>query len=155
MRKFPRWMHPEPARDSILGWFVVIAIYAAFWAFLMFGHLWGRRHMRGLASERTGEDIGTFARAFDRRAEPFDPWVLRATWEALGFYATIDGRQIPLRPEDDLVEDLEIDPDDIDCLFCEVAARSGHSLENGKTNPYYGRVKTVGDFVRTITVQPC
>ena len=42
-----------------------------------------------------GEDIGTFARAFDRRSEPFDPWVVRATWDALLPYCGF-----PLRPAD-------------------------------------------------------
>src|SRR4051812_34759957 len=36
------------------------------------------------ACERAGEDIGTFARAFDRHGPtPLDPWAVRAVWDAL------------------------------------------------------------------------
>lgn len=154
MRTFSRWMPPVPKENSIVAWCLIIAIYAAFWPILIFCHLAIRRHMRRLASERVGEDIGTFVRAFDRRSEPFDPWVLRATWDALSFYVTFEGRCLPLRPEDHLVKDLCIDPDDIDDLLPEVANRAGHSFAKAEMNPYYGRVNTVGEFVRFITLQP-
>jgi hypothetical protein len=140
---------------SMLAWLFVVPIYAVTLPFQIHAHFAFRRHMRRLASEREGEDIGTFARAFDRHSEPFDPWVVRATWDALDVYVAFDGRHLPLRPGDRLVEDLCIDPDDI-CfeLISEVAERSGHSMENVKSNPYCGRINTVGDFVRFITLQP-
>ena len=113
------------------------------------------RHYRRLAAERHGEGIGTFIRAFDRRSEPFDPWVLRATWEALVPYTRFRGGQLPLRATDRLSEDLLIDQDDIDFdIIKEVAERSGHSLKQLEANPYYGRIQTVGDFVQFITFQP-
>ena len=51
-----------------------------------------KRLMR-LADARVGEDIGTFARAFDRRAPEFDPWVVRAVWDALQQHVEARGRQ--------------------------------------------------------------
>jgi len=110
------------------------------------------RHLRRLAAGRVGEDIGTFARAFDRRTCSFDPWVVRATWEALQPCVAFRGGRLPLRATDRL-EDLPIDPEDFDDLFQEVAERSGHSIEQAGLNGY-GNVHTVGDFVRFIINQP-
>jgi hypothetical protein len=107
--------------------------------------------------ERKNEDIGTFARAFDRRSEPFDPWVVRATWDALRTDLVV-----PLRPTDRIWKDLpSLDTDDFDLydLIVEVAARSGHSLEGLKANRYYAMVcesgdATIGDIVKLISSQP-
>jgi hypothetical protein len=112
------------------------------------------RYDRRLAGERKGEDIGTFARAFDRRSEPFDPWVVRATWDALQRYVGF-----PLRPTDRLGDVLSIDPLEFDSLINEVAERSGHSLDNPEANPHYARIPkfddaTVCDFVSFISCQP-
>lgn len=178
MRQFSRWMPPLPATPlRIRDWIVLLAIIggilaivvAAFVqtpvsagiAFLLIllpwsvaARRWGREERR-IASERKGEDIGTFARAFDRRADSFDPWVVRATWDALQIYL-----RFPLRPTDRLIEDLCIDPDDIDmALLFEIAARSQHSLDNLKANPYFAKFATfrdvtVEDFVKLISWQP-
>src|SRR5262249_24817516 len=60
------------------------------------------RRLRRLAEQRPSEDIGTFARAFDRRTEPFEPWLVRATWDALQPYVRFRDGQVPLRPTDRL-----------------------------------------------------
>src|SRR4030095_4437057 len=99
---------------ALLGGLVAIIIGAAVTGptsaaivFVLFSSFWiiakrnADRYELRLSKERTGEDIGTFARAFDRRSESFDPWVVRATWEALQPYVSF-----PLRPTDRLVEDL-------------------------------------------------
>jgi hypothetical protein len=132
----------------LVGWpFVLISIYL--------GSRHANRYLRRLAGERTGEDIGTFAHGFDRHAEPFDPWVIRATWDALAPYLVFSEGRVPLRPTDRLEEDLRIDLDDIHFdLLHGVATRSGHSLDDCESNPFYGKVTTVGDFVRFITWQP-
>jgi hypothetical protein len=123
--------------------------------FVIVGFRVGNRHLSRLAAERAGEDIGTFARAFDRRTEAFDPWVVRATWDALEPYVVFPKGRVPLRPTDRLEEDLHIDPLDIHFdLVQEVAERSGRSLDETESNPLFGHVETVGDFVRFITWQP-
>jgi hypothetical protein len=154
-RPFSRFMPPAPEnKPSILAWCLLIVIFSVGWPLMLIGLLVGKRHLRRLASERTGEHIGTFARGFDRRSEPFDPWVVRATWDALKVYVVFDGTSLPLRPTDRLLKDLCIDPDDIDCLLPEVAVRSGHSMDCWDSNPYAGKVETVADFVRFIMLQP-
>jgi len=51
------------------------------------------------ARDRAGEDIGTLARAFDRRAPNFDPWVIRAVWDALAPWTALrGGRPVPAAP---------------------------------------------------------
>jgi hypothetical protein len=133
---------------------VLVVLFPAVWPCLLLNYANNRR-LRRLASGRIGEDIGTFARAFDRRAEPFDPRVVRATWDALRPYTTFPGGSVPLRPGDRLQEDLRIDLDDVAFdLIPEVAKRSGHSLHDERSNPLYGKIHTVGDFVRFITLQP-
>jgi hypothetical protein len=142
---------PDP---SALAGLLALLLLAGFWPFLLIGHFVHNRYLRRLASERAGEDIGTFARGFDRRAEPFDPWVVRAIWDALDDYVSFPGGRVPLRPTDRLVEDLGIDPFDLDDLLEEVATRSGHALTHLEANPFFGKVFTVGDFVRSVTHQP-
>jgi len=52
-------------------------------------------------------------------------------------------------------DDLRIDPDDIDGeMIEEIAERAGYSLDSTRDNPMYGRVQTVGDLVKFITLQP-
>jgi hypothetical protein len=162
---------PNPPR-KIRDWGVLITIVGGIFAvliatflqrpvsgvilFLLFYLLWfvNRREQCRLANERRGENIGSFARAFDRRSEPFDPWVVRAAWDALQCYTAF-----PLRPTDRLVSDLHIDPFDIDMVFlAEVAQRSGHMLNDLEGNPYSPRFSsrnaTVGDFVKLLSWQP-
>jgi len=60
-----------------------------------------------------------------------------------------------LRPTDRLEDDLRIDPNDIDGeMIEEIAERAGYSLDSTRDNPMYGRVQTVGDLVKFITLQP-
>lgn len=175
MRRFSRWMPPMPPPPpmtlkawlilagllSVLLFPVVIAavespvavavtlaaVFGLFLVLLLVGIIEGNRRLRRLAVERAGEDIGSFARSFDRRKEPFDPWVVRATWDALKPYSPF------LRPTDRLEEDLGIDMHDLDIneVLLEVAARSGRSLDEIKN---LEGIQTVEDFVRLITVQP-
>jgi hypothetical protein len=148
-------MPPKKTEDSALSWILFVLIWIAMWPLLIVLSIVGRRHLRRLASDRIGENIGSFARAFNRRAEPFDSWVVRATWDALTPYVQLDGRCLALRPTDRLVEDLCIDTDDLDFdLLPEVAARSGHSLDHPESNPHYGRIETVKDLVNFVTRQP-
>ena len=100
------------------------------------------------------EDIGTFARAFDRRGDWFSPHVVRAVWDALEPYVTLGGSRVPVRPTDRIDEDLHIDWDDIELMLSEVANRTGRSIEGIEENPWYGRVRTVGDMVRLLSAQP-
>lgn len=159
MRKFSRWMPPKGTENSALGSILFVLVWAALWPILILAHFAGRRHLRRLAAGRIGEDIGTFARGFNRRSGPFDSWVVRATWDALTPYVRFDGRSLPLRHTDRLVEDLHIDPDDIlldlkSDLIADVAERSGHSLDLPMSNPQDDRMETVGDLVRFVTKQP-
>jgi hypothetical protein len=113
-----------------------------------------RRRLRRLVAERPREDIGTFARAFDRRGESFSPHVVRAVWDALEPYVSLKGSRVPLRPTDRIDRDLHIDWDDIEMILSEVAERTGRSTDGIEANPWYGRLSTVGDMVRLLSAQP-
>ncbi len=168
MRRFSRWMPPVPSAEmeplgvvpcllffsslvaAAIVWTAVAYVLFAVIAACVFYGFFEDRRLHRIAAERAGEDIGTFARAFDRRIEPFDPWVVRATWDALRSYV-----KIPLRPADRIGADLHIDDEDLeDDLLEEVAFRAGRSLDRLEANPMYRQVVTVGDFVRLVTLQP-
>jgi hypothetical protein len=104
------------------------------------------RAERAVAMERKGEDNGSFACALDRRSEAFDPWVVRAVWDAFSPYAGF-----PLRTTDRL-EDFGIDSLELDVLIEEVAERSGHSLKN-LHDIWEGDV-TLGGLVIFVSHQP-
>lgn len=172
MPTFSRWM-PPPRRslNRLAAWSLfllltaLLGVAAAYtdWGKVMLGTLWviwivgavtNRRQLQRLAEGRDTEDIGSFARSFDRRREPFDAHVVRAVWDAFQPYVRFRGRAVPLRVTDRIDEDLHIDWDDIDMgILEEVAARAGRSLDDLEANPYYGRVRTVGDLVRLVSAQ--
>ena len=173
MPTFSRWMPPEPEPLSTApGWVVVVAIIilpqlagAVFTRggkymlvllplFCLASEMERRRRLRRLVAERSQEDIGTFAQAFARRGEPFSPHVVRAVWDALEPYVSFMGSRVPVRPADRVNEDLHIDWDDIDLILSEAAERSDRSIDRIEANPWYGRVYTVGDMVRLLSVQP-
>lgn len=60
----------------------------------------------------------------------------------------------PVRASDLLLNDLHIDSDDIEELLVDIAARSGHSLDETEDNPFYGNINTVRDLVLFINAQP-
>jgi hypothetical protein len=132
-----------------LMWLVVVGVIA-----LQF-HLhrsetqqWQRR-----AAARANEDIGTFARAFTRGPEPFDPRVIRAVWDALAVEVTPGGPRVPVRPGDKLEEDFEIE--DVEPLATGVAERAGRSAMAWQAHPgILADVVTVRDLVRLTSGQP-
>src|SRR5688572_6522200 len=118
MPTFSRWMPPEPDPMSTApAWMVLVAIISPLAVGAVFTHggkyllvllllfciaseVQNPRRLRHLASERSQEDIGTFARAFDRRREPFSPHVVRAVWDALEPYVSLEGSPVPVRSTD-------------------------------------------------------
>lgn len=60
----------------------------------------------------------------------------------------------PVRASDSLVNDLRIDSEDVEDLLVDIAARSGHSLDETQSNPFYGKIDTVRDLVLFINSQP-
>jgi hypothetical protein len=121
-------------------------VLLAFACLTAFGAWSANRAERAAAEERKGEDIGSFARALDRRSEPFDPWVVRAVWDTFSVYAGF-----PLRATDRL-RDFGIDPLELDLLIEEIAERSAHSLKN--LYDCCEEVVTLGDLVILVSSQP-
>jgi hypothetical protein len=109
--------------------------------------------LRSLAEARMGESICEFARAFDTRA--VDTWVIRAVYEQVQAQLAHVHPAFPVRASDRLKEDLRLDDDDLDMdLAMEVEQRTGRSLDETKTNPLLGKVKTVRDLVHFFQAQP-
>ena len=110
------------------------------------------RRKLALASSRPGDPLCVFARSMDLRS--VDPWVVRAAFEELQPYFPQQARPFPIQPADRLVDDLHIDPDDIEDIARDIAARAGYSLDYTERNPLYGHVDTVGNLIQFFTHQP-
>jgi len=111
------------------------------------------RKLLTLASEREGQSICEFARDFDARA--VNTWIIRAVYEQLQEQLKHIHPAFPVRADDRLKEDLLLDDDDLDMdLAHEVEARTGISIDESGSNPYFGKVKTVRDFVLFFQSQP-
>ena len=118
---------------------------------------WGRKkskkHFGILLKNRQKDSIGTFSRHFEFRK--IDTWVIRAVYEQLQNYLSSEKENFPIRPSDDIFIDLKIDDEDFEYdLVEEIAQRTGRSLENAESNPYYGKVNIVENLVYFFNEQP-
>ena len=100
---------------------------------------------RRMRDARRGESICTFARAFDLRS--IDARIVRATYEEL---STDLG--YPVRPDDRLDQGFE--PEDVDTLMEDIAARAGRGSNDTTRNPLRGKVQTLRDLVHFVNHQP-
>ena len=172
--RLSRWIGPLPQPQAgFTGWCFLILIgggltyvlighpvvtIATVAEFLVLSGLLERTRARKVvtaAETRREEDIGSFARAFDRRgADPVDPWAIRAVWNALVPLTAARGVTIPLRPSDRVADDLLLDPDDLEDLIPLLVEQCERAPGNWRTNPYYPRIQTVADLVFFISSQP-
>jgi hypothetical protein len=111
-----------------------------------------KRRFEAMSSIRDEESICTFARSFSTRH--VDTWVIRAAHQEIQRLMKSYVPAFPVRASDVLLDDLHIDSDDVEDLLVDIAARSGHSLDETENNPFYGKVDTVRDLVLFINAQP-
>lgn len=170
MATLSRWMPPQPqpatgpvpyALLGLLGaGLLAAAIVSVTGRVILIGlillsaldHVSDHRRLRWLALAREGENLCTFARAFDRRQTNY--WVMRAVYDALRPYCTFRGGRMPLRPSDSLARNLRIDADDLTDIARDATVRVGRAFEDLEANPLYGRVDTVRDLVAFVQHQP-
>lgn len=136
---------------SALGTVISCTVLAVLGVFTFLGVLSDRRYFRRLRQERSGENICSFVRAFEYRE--VDTWILRSVYEQTTRWIE---SQLPLRPGDRLVEDLRIDPEDLNDLGEEIARFAQRSFddEHCNANPFQGRIATVADLVDFFSHQP-
>ena len=133
----------------LLRWHPILAFLLS----LLVAYFWldlrrAKRHAAELAAKRQGGTICTFVRAFDYRCT--DTRIIRAVYEQ--FQPLCD---FPLHPGDNLYEDLRLDPESFELDWApDIARRAGRSLEDAESNPYLGRVFTVGELVVFLCAQP-
>jgi hypothetical protein len=111
-----------------------------------------RAKLRRWAVERSGESICTFARSFDYRR--IDTRIIRAVHEEVSHWIEGDCPGFPLRPEDRLETDLEIDWEDLEDMAKVIAFRTRRSLAEPEKNPFYGKVGTSATLVHFFAHQP-
>jgi hypothetical protein len=170
-RRMPLLKRP-PA--GVIGWLVLgtlALIFAYLIAKLLSAHLWvgsallgaflawayfddrrQRRRLENLAAARLNASICHFARSFDARQ--VDTWIIRAVYEEVRAELEHTYPSFPVCSEDRL-DELIVDPDALDMSIApNVAERTGRSLDNANENPYFGKVRTVGDLVLFLNAQP-
>lgn len=104
-------------------------------------------------AERKGESICDFARAFDTKT--VDTWVIRAVYEEIQALLGDAWRDVPIRADDNLMKDLDLDDEDIDMsLIDAIAQRTGRSLDDYEQNSMYGKIYTARDLVMLFNGQP-
>lgn len=111
-----------------------------------------KRRFEEMCSRRDEESICTFARSFSTRH--VDTWVIRAVHQEIQQLMKSYVPAFPVRASDLLLDDLHMDSDDIEDLLADIAARSGHSLDETEDNPFYGKINTVRNLVLFINAQP-
>lgn len=159
------WTNRQLAAVAIVGASVVVGLLwstpfrfavATLVAVGVAADLHKRRQLRRISEQRPGEDIGTFAKGFDRRSPEFDPWVVRAVWDALQQYRVYRGGVAPLRPSDSLNASF-LDLDDLyEETAPEIAQRTGRSLDNPQRIRSTGRSRpSVTSFSSSATSRRC
>ncbi len=103
-----------------------------------------------LAASRSSESICDFARSFDRRTT--DTVLIRSVYETVR--EQMGGHSVPLRAEDRLLEELDLDGDDLDEIVVIAAGLAQRSLGSTAGNPLCGQVSTVRDVVDFLRHQP-
>jgi hypothetical protein len=120
-------------------------------------HIWDRKkrekHFKKLLLDRQSDSICTFTRHFEFRK--IDTWIIRAVYEQLQNYMSGEKENFPIRATDDVFTDLMIDDEDFEYdLVEEIAQRTGRSLENAESNPYYEKTNIVENLVFFFNEQP-
>lgn len=143
LRSHPGWTLGLTALAMSLVWLC--------WRLANLRHRVRLSRLRRLAAERAGQDIGHFARDFERRS--VDPWVIRATYEEIRG-AEPELAAFPLRGDDPLGDEVLFgDPDSIDDVVARVSRRTGRTLRRCERNPLYGKTHTVRDLVAFMSLQ--
>ena len=139
----------------LLGWLIwsnpyLLLLIPVFIVMVIWDAKKSKKHFGILLKNRQKDSICTFSRHFEFRE--IDTWVIRAVYEQLQNYL---GENFPIRPSDDIFIDLQIDDEDFSYdLIEEIAQRTGRSLENAESNPYYGKLNLVEDLVYFFNEQP-
>ncbi|MDP1633114.1 MAG: hypothetical protein Q8L69_00350 [Gallionellaceae bacterium] len=112
-----------------------------------------QHYLEKLAVARAGESIRTFTEIIDLRQ--VDRLVVRAVYEQVQSYLDAPAGKVPLRWQDDLAKDLRIDQGDLEeIIVVDIAQRTGRSLSAAESNPYHGKIHTMGDLVLFFNAQP-
>ncbi|MDF1755704.1 MAG: hypothetical protein P1U89_23140 [Verrucomicrobiales bacterium] len=106
-----------------------------------------------LKEGRENDSICSFARSFDYRQ--IDTKAIRAVYESLQPYLRSKSKPFPIHREDRLLEDYGIDFEELEYIFIDdIGPSISRDFSNSESNPYFDRVKTVGDLVLFTHHQP-
>lgn len=171
MKTASRYMPKYKSRPiSPLGWLcLVVLVGLFFWLIWRFPYLlflipafiliWmgenkkRNKHFKDLLKDRDDDSICTFSRHFE--FSEVDTWVLRAVYEQLQSYLNGEKENFPIRATDDVFKDLMIDEEDFEYgLIEEIAQRTGRTLVNADSNPYYAKANIIENLVFFFNEQP-
>jgi hypothetical protein len=165
-RLMPPYEAVEPLSSRVIGYgfLLFITLYLgyllytfpwitlSFFAFIALASLFhdnDATHLRMLQSQRSGENIGTFA--FSLPYRKIDTWIIRAVYEEINHELFVE---LPIRASDSLNQDLRLDDESLYWIMERVMRRVGISEEGMENNPYYNKITTVENLILFLNAQP-
>ena len=122
-------------------------------ALVVIGTIYSYYRMKRIALSRGEADICSYTRSFDYRN--VDTEIMREVFEKVQEWAgTYNDKPFPVQANDNFDDLYQIDPDDLDGIYWEVADKLGISTERAEENPYYDKVKNVKELVLFLHNQP-
>lgn len=117
------------------------------------GSMYHHYRMKKIASKRGAADICAYVRSFDYRN--VDTKIMREVFNKVQEWAgEYEGKPFPVQAEDSFDDIYQMDPDDLDDIFMEVAGELGINTERTEDNPYCDKVKSVKELVLFLHNQP-
>lgn len=114
---------------------------------------WEQRRMKAIASHRKNSSLCTYARSFDFRN--VDTRIMREVYIHVQAWAgKYDGVPFPVEADDCFNEIYNMDEDELDDIYFDIADKFAISTENPESNPYWNQVTTVRNLVMFLHHQP-
>ncbi len=108
--------------------------------------------MKKIALMRGEPDICTYTRSFDYRN--IDTKIIRAVYNSVQEWAgKYNDIPFPVKADDSFDKIYQIDPEDLDDIYFEIADNLNIDTKNHELNPYYEKIKTVKDLVMFLDQQ--
>jgi hypothetical protein len=131
----------------------IFIIFAISFVVISIISYWNYRRMRSIALTRENSTICTYARSFDYRN--VDTKIMRAVYEKVQVWVgKYEGMNFPVEANDYFNETYNMDAEDLDDIYFEIAEELGISTENPEANPYWNKVTTVKNLVLFLHNQP-
>ena len=130
----------------------LLIIFSLITVLIIVGIIFNHYRMKKIALTRGDPDICSYARSFDYRN--VDTKIIREVFNSVQEWAgKYNGVPFPVKANDCFDKVYQIDPDDLDDMYFEIAENLGINTENPELNPFYEKVNSVKDLVMFLDQQ--